>query len=147
MLACALWFLLAFNAWKEGVELLTDWDLFTEMIPVTPDVSLHHLPTQHVTLITTVTFQESLFLSSHRSVVCLVEPFFDQINNCLALLLGQNRFWKASIKQARDSHRMMRLLMVGWEESTKIHVISKVRCVVLGVRIRIAREVSMTVHI
>ncbi len=34
---------------------LTDWDLFTEMEPVTPDVSLHHLPTQHMTIVTTVT--------------------------------------------------------------------------------------------
>jgi hypothetical protein len=69
--------LLEFYKWGERGASLTNGDLFTEMEPVTPNVSLHHLPTQHVTIVTTVTFQKSLFLFSHRSVVRLVEAFSD----------------------------------------------------------------------
>lgn len=48
-------YLLASSKGDEKGASLTNWDLFTEMEPVTPDVSLHHLPTQHMTIVTTVT--------------------------------------------------------------------------------------------
>jgi len=73
-------------------------------------------------------------------MVRLVEAFFDQVDNRLALLFRKDRFWETGIKQARDSHRVMRLLMVWWEETTKVNVISKVGCVVLVIRIRITTE-------
>ncbi len=120
----------------------TNWDLFTEMIPITPDVSLHHLPTQHMIVISAVTFKKSFLLSSYRCMVRFVETFFNQVDNLLALLFGQNCFRKACIKQARNGHGMMRLLMAGWEVSTKVAIVSKVRCVVLVLRIRIAANRS-----
>lgn len=123
------------------MEALTDWDLFTEMVPVTPNVGLHHLPAQHMSVITAVTFKKSLLLSSYWCMVRLVEAFFDQINNLLALLFGQNSLGEAGIKQARNSHRMVRLLMAWRKESTKIDIIGKIRCVVLALCVRIAIEI------
>jgi hypothetical protein len=118
----------------------TNWDLFAEMVPVISNVSLHHLPTQYMAVIAAVASQKSFLLSCNRYMVRLVEAFFDQVNNLLALLFGQDCFPMACIKQACNSHRVLGLLMIWWEESAKIDIICKIRYVVLIVCIRIARE-------
>ena len=109
---------------------LTDWHLFAKVIPITPNVCLHHFAAHYMAIITTVAFQKSFFLPRNWCVISLIESLFDQVDNLLALFFGQHSFWKASIKEARDSHRMLWLL-VGREETRKITIIGKGRSIVL----------------
>ena len=87
------------------------------MVPITSNVSLHHFAAHHVTIITPITLEERFLLPRNWGVISLVESFFDQVNYRLAFLLRQYCFWEASIQKTCHSHWVMRLLVIGWEES------------------------------
>lgn len=87
------------------------------MIPITPDIRLHHFPAHHMTIITAITLEKGFLLPCNWGVTCLIEPFFDQVNYRLTLLLGQDGFWETGVEETCHSHWVMRLLVIGREKS------------------------------
>jgi hypothetical protein len=57
--------------------LLTDWNLLAEIIPITPNIRLHHLAAQHVTIIAAVALKQSFLLSRNWCMISLIESLFD----------------------------------------------------------------------
>jgi hypothetical protein len=98
------------------------------MPPETPNVGLHHLPTHHVGVLVPITLEQGFLLFRYGSMVCLVESFFDEINDFLTLLIGQDRLWKACIQQTSYSHRMLLVLLI---ETPEAYVVSEVWLVLI----------------
>jgi hypothetical protein len=139
MLACVLP-TVSLELVKDAQRDLTNWNLLAEVIPITADVSLHHLAAHHMAILIAISLEQSLLLLSNWRVISFIETVLDEIYNLLTLLFRENSFGKAGIEKASKSHRMMRL-RIGRVESWEVDIIGKIWGVILGLGVRVAKRV------
>ena len=94
---------------------MQDGHLIAEMEPVRADVLLHHSPAEHVGVGGSISLKYVVTLALNGGMVVLVKSVLDEIEQLLALLLGQDGLGKVLVEQICDRHDLLRLVCWGKE--------------------------------